>query len=145
MAGKTEFFKSLFEYAAGTIEIRCLPNRKQKFFQIDRKEELARFIEQNVEQNVYFAVSTRNGGGKKANIVHIPVCWVDIDDTSREKIDKKLRQSKADKDKKAKIKELKNKKAESVKKIKKASKNLKDKKTELKKTILVQYDCRNYR
>ena len=86
------FFESLFMYASGHIEIRLLPSKKQEFFPIDKPEQLLGFINQNIDQDVYFAVSTRNGGGKKEHIVHIPACWVDVDfkNTPREEVEKKL-------------------------------------------------------
>ena len=92
MLERTDFFKAFFQYAQGNIEVRCLPNKKQGFFPLDRKEELTDFVRQNIEQNIFFSVSTRNGGGKKEHIVNIPACWVDIDfkDTSAEEIERNL-------------------------------------------------------
>jgi hypothetical protein len=86
------FFESLFAYSSGHIEVRLLPSKKQEFFPIGSLDQLLEFIDQNIDQNVYFGVSTRNGGGKKEHIVHIPACWVDVDfkTTPREEIDKKL-------------------------------------------------------
>ena len=91
MIMKKDFFASLFEYSAGAIEIRCLPNNKQRFFHTQNEEQLIEFIENNLDQNVYFAVSTRNCGGKKEHIVNIPACWVDLDNTSIQMVEEKLR------------------------------------------------------
>jgi len=93
MLERKDFFEALFEYAEGNIEVRCLPNRKQEFFPHERKERLLEFVSQNLTQNVFFGVSTRNGGGKKEHIVNIPACWTDLDfkDTTQGAIEGKLK------------------------------------------------------
>jgi len=78
MKNTLSFFKRLFGKTNGLIEIRCLPS-KERIFNRDLKK-LITFIQDNMDQNVYFGAATRKGkGGSKNYALEIPALWVDID------------------------------------------------------------------
>jgi len=81
----SEFFETLFQCCDGDIEIRPLPG-EQGFFPLDDLQGIESHCKRFDEKNLYFGVATRNGCGKKENIVNIPAVWCDIDfkDTPRE-------------------------------------------------------------
>jgi len=91
--GKTSFFKQLYQFSDGQIELRALPSRTQQFFDIGDHGAIDNFCLQH-EENIFFGVATRDGrGGTKENIVHIPALWCDVDfkDTPRELAHEKLK------------------------------------------------------
>lgn len=76
------FFSTLFGNCKGQIEGRCLPSEHRDFFLLSDTKGIKAFIQQHESENIYFAVSTRERGGKKEHIVSIPVLWNDIDSPS---------------------------------------------------------------
>ncbi len=90
-AERAGFFRGLFQFCdAGAIEFRFLPSRERFFWSLEKLPELPPFPQ---DQDVYFAVCTRNGGGTKEHIVEIPALWVDVDfkSTDRKQTDELLR------------------------------------------------------
>lgn len=84
---RAEFFKNLFQFCEGKIELRALPSRKRVFIEIGDHGSIDAFCSRFQKEHLYFGVGTRDGrGGKKENLVNIPVVWADIDfkNTSRE-------------------------------------------------------------
>jgi hypothetical protein len=90
--GREEFLKRLYEYCEGELELRALPSRKRKFFDLQAFKGIDAFCEAHTQENVYFAVATRNGGGTKEHIQHIPASFNDIDwkNTPRNEARKKI-------------------------------------------------------
>ena len=87
------FFKNLYQFCnEGFIECRFLPSEGQTFFPLKAINKFSGFSRNG--QNIFFGVALRDGrGGRKDNIVEIPVLWVDIDfkDTPKEQTDSKLK------------------------------------------------------
>jgi DnaB helicase-like protein/primase-like protein len=82
-----QFFKSLYQFANGQIELRALPSRARTFVGIGDTVAIENFCQKHNYENIHFGVGTRDGdGGTKKNIVSIPAVWTDIDfkDTPRE-------------------------------------------------------------
>ncbi len=77
---RDDFLTWIFEYCEdGQVETRALPEKKQAFHELGDWGSVSRFCDKHKQQNLYFAMATRNGGGTKADIVEIPVVWVDVD------------------------------------------------------------------
>jgi hypothetical protein len=69
-------FKALYQYCeGGSLEIRPLPKGGRYFTALDNIQ-LKPFQQ---GKNIFFGVATRNGGGKKENILQIPGLWLDAD------------------------------------------------------------------
>jgi len=87
---QSEFLKSVFQFCDGHLELRAIPSRAQTFIHLDDPdlaEKVDRFCESNKKNHIYYGAGTRDGkGGRKENIVDIPVLWTDIDfkDTPKE-------------------------------------------------------------
>lgn len=84
-----EFFDFLYQYCEGDLEIRLLPSTRQAFFNLGDHARIKRYVYQNMNQNVFFGVATRDGkAGRKENIVNIPAVWCDVDfkDTTKEQL-----------------------------------------------------------
>jgi hypothetical protein len=74
----SSFFPALFGKTKGNIELRAFPSRR-RIFSRDYKE-LHLFIEEHVEEEVYFGVATRReNDGTKAGLCEARCLWVDID------------------------------------------------------------------
>ncbi|RJR36926.1 MAG: DUF3987 domain-containing protein [Desulfobacteraceae bacterium] len=72
-----QFFKTLYQNCeGGNVEFRYLPSGKQDFLPMERAVALQSFPS---GQDSYFGVATRNGGGTKEHIIHIPGLWADLD------------------------------------------------------------------
>ena len=86
------FFKILFQFCEGQIEIRPIPG-KQGFFHLNDLHGVDFHSREYAEKNLYFGVATRNGGGTKEHIVNIPAVWCDVDfkQTPREIIADRLK------------------------------------------------------
>lgn len=85
-----KFLNSIFENCKkGQVEFRFLPSKKQIFINLDQLLQYRCFLS---DQNIFFGVATRNGGGGKDCIVEIPALWIDVDikELSMEKILLKL-------------------------------------------------------
>lgn len=76
---RNQFLTELFKYCEGKIQLRALPSAHTRFFDLDDFTGIDAFCQKYVEQNVYFTVATRDGGGTKEHIVNIPAVWCDID------------------------------------------------------------------
>lgn len=76
---RNDFLKQLYSYCEGQIELRALPSRRQAFYGLAEYKAIDAFCQTYKNENVYFAVATRNGGGTKEHIKHIPAVWIDID------------------------------------------------------------------
>jgi archaellum biogenesis ATPase FlaH len=90
---QNDFFKSLFQFCEGKIEIRPLPG-EPAFFNINGFGSIDSHCQRFDKSNLCFGVATRNGqGGGKANIVNFPSVWADVDfkDTPREIAVQKLK------------------------------------------------------
>ncbi len=75
-----EFLETLYGYCeAGTLCLRSLPSKSQVFIPFNDYAEIKSYCLEHIEENVYFAVATREGGGTKKHIVEIPAVWIDID------------------------------------------------------------------
>ena len=76
-----EFFECLFSNTSeGFIEIRTLPNRKQRFFKPEGIDAIVSHCEAQAAENVYFGIATREkGNGSKAGVLEIPALWCDVD------------------------------------------------------------------
>ena len=69
---RTDFFKTLYQYCEGKIEIRPLPG-KPGFFETDDHDGFDSHCKQFAQSNLFFGIATRDGrGGGKQNIVNIP-------------------------------------------------------------------------
>lgn len=82
LAEVKSFVEAVFRYPDGLVEIRSLPNRRQRYFEITDVHGMWQHALQEMarEQNIFVGVATRDGqGGGKQNIVHSPAVWVDID------------------------------------------------------------------
>jgi len=77
-----EFFKELFQYCSGFIELRPLPNAGDRIF-IDCTEGLTQvphFCQKHQKNHLYFGVATRDGkGGTTENLIDVPAVWCDGD------------------------------------------------------------------
>ena len=81
---RREFLDWIYEYCeAGQVETRALPKKKQAFHDLGDWDSIDKFCTRHWLQNVYFAVGTRAGGGRKENIVEVPTVWADIERASR--------------------------------------------------------------
>ena len=90
---KTDFFKTLYQFCDGKVEIRPLPG-KPGFFDLDDHTSIKSYCSEHKTSNLYFGVGTRDGnGGGKENLIDIPAVWCDCDfkDSSREIIAGKLK------------------------------------------------------
>ncbi len=88
------FFKHLYQFCGeGYMELRALPSGKQIFLKLYDESGLKAFLTENVNQNLFFSVALRNGGGRKEHITQIPCAWCDVDykDISREDLISKLK------------------------------------------------------
>jgi len=74
-----EFLKQLYEYSDGKIELRALPSKKRTFLSLDNLRGIDAFCAKHANENLYFSIATRDGGGTKSHIQHIPAAWVDLD------------------------------------------------------------------
>jgi len=78
MKNTLRFFKKIFDRAQGLIEIRCLPSGHQLFTR--DFEKIKTFIEEHIEEDVYFGVATRKGlDGSKAGTSELRTLWADLD------------------------------------------------------------------
>jgi hypothetical protein len=86
-----DFFQAIFSTCeGGSIEFRSLPSEKRFFWPLSRLPRIPSF---ESDENKYFGCATRDGkGGRKENILQIPVLFTDSDFKlcPREKIDKLL-------------------------------------------------------
>lgn len=75
------FFQTLYAHCHGKINVRVIDKDKPTLSENHRVDKFAtvHVLERHRERSIYFGVATRNGGGKKEDIVHIPALWVDID------------------------------------------------------------------
>ncbi len=90
MNSQVNFLQSVFGGCdGGSIEFRFLPSKKQIFWPLEKLPLMPSFPS---NENVYFGVATREGGGKKENILQIPALFTDSDFKilPREVIDKRL-------------------------------------------------------
>jgi len=72
-----EFLQEIFRFCeVGNINFRYLPSAENVFRPLTTLPELPVFPK---DENPYFAMATRNGGGKKEHILQIPCLWCDID------------------------------------------------------------------
>lgn len=81
----TKFFKELYQFCDdGMIEIRSLPSGRQEFLSLDEVDTIPSLC--NGNQDHYFGVALRKGGGTKDHITQIPSLYVDCDykDTPKE-------------------------------------------------------------
>ena len=88
------FFKTLYEHCiTGQIELRALPSGKRQFINLDTMSGIEVFCDINKQENMFFGVGLRNGGGTKEHITEIPGVWCDVDykETSRGILIKKLK------------------------------------------------------
>jgi len=77
---RSHFFKTLYQYCEGKIEIRILPGRRQIYFNKKDVDGMLSTFRKYKKSQVYFGVATRDGfGGTKGNIVEIPAIWCDVD------------------------------------------------------------------
>jgi len=86
------FFKTLYQYCEGQIEIRPLPGDRG-FYYFDDHIGIGSHCSKNDGSDLYFGVGTRDGNaGGKENLINIPAVWCDCDfkDSSREIIAQKL-------------------------------------------------------
>jgi len=76
-----DFFKRLFEFSEGNIEIRALKDGKAHpaFFHLEDLAGIREHCQNYAKWDLYFGVCTRNGGGTREHIVSIPALWSDID------------------------------------------------------------------
>lgn len=81
MASKSLFTTLFSEDCQGVVELRAFKGsiRRQEFFPIEAGKQMHAFILNHKGFDIYFAVATRDGGGKKEHIVSIPAVWQDID------------------------------------------------------------------
>jgi len=94
------FIESLYAYCEGKIQLRAVPPEnesrdvKTTFCAIGDHRAIDDFIRKHANDNLYFTVATRNGGGRKEHIVNIPAVWVDIDfkDIPEAEAEKRLRE-----------------------------------------------------
>lgn len=90
MNTQVDFLQSVFGGCdGGSIEFRFLPSKRQIFWPLEKLPTMPSFPS---NENVYFGVATREGGGKKENILQIPALFTDSDFKifPREAIDKRL-------------------------------------------------------
>jgi replicative DNA helicase len=89
---RVSFFKTLYQFCEGEIEIRPLPG-EQGFFPIDGHKGIDSHCNNFAQSNLFFGVATRNGGGTKEHVVNIPAVWNDGDfkQTPREVLADKLK------------------------------------------------------
>jgi len=90
--GNGEFLKEVFRYCDdGRVNFRFLPSAVNVFHPLDNLPTLPVFPS---NQDIYFAMASRNGGGAREHIVQIPCVWVDCDfkSTGKEEIEKKLKE-----------------------------------------------------
>jgi hypothetical protein len=90
-----DFLARLYRYCEGNaVETRALPGKKQAFHKLGDWTAVEGWCRKQRGQNLYFAVATRNGRGRKEHIVQIPALWCDIDfkDTPKEEADKRVRE-----------------------------------------------------
>ena len=95
MYDRMTFFSTLYRFCDGQLEFRALPSEKRTFTSLGDMASVDTFCQNHKDAHLYFGVATRDGqGGTKANIVHIPALWTDIDykDTPRELIAERLEQ-----------------------------------------------------
>ncbi|MDY6986418.1 MAG: DNA-primase RepB domain-containing protein [Thermodesulfobacteriota bacterium] len=77
------FLETMYAYCEGRVELRALIPGEEKtprtFADLGDHKKINAFCQTHARRDLYFAVATRNGGGTKEHIVHIPGAWVDID------------------------------------------------------------------
>jgi hypothetical protein len=74
------FFSTLFEFTEGSLELRALPGGIRIFLNPSDTSRRQAFCEEHKDRNLYFGCATRdNTGGKKENLVNIPMTWCDVD------------------------------------------------------------------
>lgn len=93
IAVRLDFFNAIYrncDTAGGNLEHRQLPSRRQRFIKLAD----AATMELPEDQNNYFGVALRNGGGTKNHITEIPAAFVDVDykDIPEDEIDRRLTQ-----------------------------------------------------
>jgi hypothetical protein len=73
------FFKTLYQFCEGTVELRALPSRARTFIGLAHLDTVP-WCTRHQDQNLFFGVGTRDGqGGGKENLIHIPAVWTDLD------------------------------------------------------------------
>jgi hypothetical protein len=92
-AERLNFFNAIYRHcdtAGGNLEHRQLPSRRQRFIKVAD----AATTELPEDQNNYFGVALRNGGGTKDHITEIPAAFVEVDfkDIPEDEIDRRLAQ-----------------------------------------------------
>jgi len=75
-----QFFSEWFNECEGNVELRALPSRNRSFYELNNTAAMDSFLSKNVNENLYFGIATRNGGGGgKENIVDLPGAWCELD------------------------------------------------------------------
>jgi hypothetical protein len=74
---RTDFLKYWFSKTEHDLEIRCLPSKEQLFSRDLAKIE--EFLDAHIEENVYFGVCSRKGGGSKEHVKEVLCLWADLD------------------------------------------------------------------
>lgn len=94
---RTDFFRRLHAYSDKYLELRAFPSKSRTFIDLKGdsfEDDLNRFCHDHENENLFFAVASRDGrGGTKENIVSIPCVFADIDfkDTFKEIVKEKLK------------------------------------------------------
>jgi len=91
---RTDFFKTLYQFSEGQIEVRPLPGARA-FFNLDDFSGIDSHYEKYNSSNLYFGIATRNGnGGGKDSLINIPCVWCDVDfkNTPREIAAQKIKE-----------------------------------------------------
>jgi hypothetical protein len=80
---RLNFYTHLYkETKGGSIEVRMIDNDgrvNRKFYDLNHFKKDLHSMACPIDENCYFAVATRNGGGTKDHIRQIPALWCDID------------------------------------------------------------------
>ena len=76
-----EFLTYLFSYCdQGYLELRAFPSKHRVFFPVEDESKIQNFCKRHEKENVFFAVSLRNGkDGTKRGITQIPAVHCDLD------------------------------------------------------------------
>ena len=83
-----DVFGTLYKGCAGRLEVRALPSKSQRFFELNDYVGMARFCEDKGE-DLYFGVATRRSDrdGTLANCAQLPALFVDLDMAGATKAD----------------------------------------------------------
>ena len=77
---RKQFFSALYEYCDHKIELRAFSPNRRVFAENAQDKKIETFISQNIGQDLYFGIATRDGkGGTKENTKEVPGFWMDID------------------------------------------------------------------